>query len=100
MYPGNRHLAGVSRLMTPSEIWSRQSRESQGMLLSLTSAACMGITYVASKYVLRSIYPETFVVFWFAMGSLYSLILLMKQGKHRVLVAPGNPWKELAGVGL
>lgn len=70
------------------------------MLLSLLSAACMGITYVASKYVLRSIHPETFVVFWFAMGSLYSLLLLMKQGKHRVLVAPGNPWKELAGVGL
>ncbi len=35
--------------MSPRELWSRQSREAQGMLLSLTSAACMGITYVASK---------------------------------------------------
>ena len=55
--------------MSPRRIWSRQSREVQGMLLSLLSAACMGITYVASKYVLRTINPETFVVFWFAMGS-------------------------------
>jgi len=70
------------------------------MLLSVTSAACMGITYVASKYVLRNIHPETFVVFWFAMGSLYSLILLMKQGKQVTLVEAGNPWKVLAGVGL
>ncbi len=86
--------------MSPNEIWSRQSREAQGMFLSFTSAACMGITYVASKYVLRSIHPETFVVFWFAMGSIYSLVLLGKQGKGKFLVAPGNPWKELVGVGL
>ena len=70
------------------------------MMLSVTSAACMGITYVTSKYVLRSIHPETFVVFWFAMGSLYSLILLMRQGKQVTLVEAGNPWKELTGVGL
>ena len=56
--------------MTPRHMWSKQSREVQGMLLSLTSAACMGVTYVASKYVLRTLNPETFVVFWFAMGSL------------------------------
>lgn len=86
--------------MTPTEVWSRQSREAQGMMLSLTSAACMGITYVASKYVLRSIHPETFVVFWFAMGSLYSLILLMRQGKQATLVEAANPWKEITGVGL
>ena len=70
------------------------------MLLSLASAACMGITYVASKYVLRSIDPETFVVFWFAMGSIYSLLLLLKQGKQGSLVREGNPWKQLAGIGL
>lgn len=70
------------------------------MLLSLASAACMGITYVASKYVLRSIDPETFVVFWFAMGSIYSLLLLLKQGKQASLVRAGNPWKQLAGIGL
>jgi len=69
------------------------------MLLSLASAACMGITYVASKYVLRSIHPESFVVFWFAMGSLYSLLLLTKQGKQGSLVTPGNPWKHLVGIG-
>ncbi|HEV8336551.1 MAG TPA: DMT family transporter [Candidatus Polarisedimenticolia bacterium] len=86
--------------MTPSRVFYRQSREVQGMLLSLTSAACMGITYVASKYVLRSIHPETFVVCWFAMGSLYSLLLLMKQGKHTTLVAEGNPWRHLVGIGL
>jgi drug/metabolite transporter (DMT)-like permease len=86
--------------MTPGDAWSRQSREVQGMLLSLTSAACMGITYVASKYVLRTLNPETFVVFWFAMGSAYALILLLKQGKQRSLVAEGNPWKVLMGVGV
>ncbi len=86
--------------MTPMEVWSRQSREAQGMMLSVISAACMGITYVASKHILRSIHPETFVVFWFAMGSVYSLILLKRQGKGTALVAAGNPWKELAGVGL
>jgi len=86
--------------MTPADAWSRQSREVQGMLLSLTSAACMGITYVASKYVLRSIHPETFVVFWFAMGSVYALLLLTKQGKQKALFAAGNPWKQLVGVGL
>jgi drug/metabolite transporter (DMT)-like permease len=86
--------------MTPADAWSRQSREVQGMLLSLTSAACMGITYVASKYVLRSINPETFVVFWFAMGSFYALMLLLRRGKQGTLVAEGNPWRELMGVGV
>ena len=70
------------------------------MVLSLTSAACMGITYVASKYVLRSINPETFVVFWFAMGSFYALMLLLKQKRQSTLVARDNPWKELVGVGV
>jgi drug/metabolite transporter (DMT)-like permease len=70
------------------------------MLLSLASAACMGVTYVASKYVLRSINPETFVVFWFAMGSFYSLMLLTKQGRRRELFQPDNPWKQLMGLGL
>jgi len=85
--------------MTPNEVWSRQSREAQGVLLSLVSAACMGITYVASKYVLRGIHPETFVVFWFAMGSVYSLLLLMKRGKQGDLVRADNPWKHLLGIG-
>jgi len=80
-------------------MWSKQSREVQGMLLSLTSAACMGVTYVASKYVLRTLNPETFVVFWFAMGSLYSLLLLMKRGRQWELFRAENPWKHLMGVG-
>src|SRR2546422_7662697 len=85
--------------MTPNEVWSRQSREAQGVLLSLVSAACMGITYVASKYVLKGIHPETFVVFWFAMGSFYSLLLLVKRGKQGDLVRAANPWKHLLGIG-
>ncbi|PYQ10463.1 MAG: hypothetical protein DMH00_11185 [Acidobacteria bacterium] len=86
--------------MSPRRIWSRQSREVQGMLLSLLSAACMGITYVASKYVLRTINPETFVVFWFAMGSIYSFLLLMKRGRQIELFRKDNPWKHLMGLGL
>jgi drug/metabolite transporter (DMT)-like permease len=86
--------------MNPTETWSKQSREVQGMLLSLLSAACMGITYVASKHVLKTLNPETFVVFWFAMGSFYSLMLLAYNGKEKTLVAPGNPWKQIAGIGL
>jgi uncharacterized membrane protein len=70
------------------------------MLLSLASAACMGVTYVASKYVRRSINPETFVVFWFAMGSFYALVLLTKQGRRRELFQPDNPWKQLMGLGV
>jgi len=70
------------------------------MLLSLASAACMGVTYVASKYVLKSINPETFVVFWFAMGAIYSLLLLTKQGRRKELFQRGNPWKQLMGLGL
>src|SRR5215471_14927147 len=86
--------------MTSHRAWSRQSREVQGMLLSLASAACMGVTYVASKYVLKSINPETFVVFWFAMGAIYSLLLLTKQGRRKELFQRGNPWKQLMGLGL
>lgn len=70
------------------------------MLLSLISAACMGVTYVASKFVLRTINPETFVVFWFAMGSLYSLLLLRRRGRHGELLRRDNPWKHLVGLGL
>ena len=60
----------------------------------------MGVTYVASKFVLRSINPETFVVFWFAMGALYSLLLLAKQGRRKELFQRNNPWKQLMGLGL
>jgi drug/metabolite transporter (DMT)-like permease len=70
------------------------------MLLSAASAACMGLTYVASKYVLRTINPETFVVLWFAMGSFYALLLLTKQGRRHELFQPDNPWKQLMGLGL
>ena len=70
------------------------------MLLSLASAACMGVTYVASKDVLRTVNPETFVVFWFAMGALYSLLLLAKQGRRQELFQRDNPWKQLMGLGL
>lgn len=86
--------------MSPRQFWLRQSREAQGMLLSMLSAACMGITYVASKYVLKTVNPETFVVLWFFMGSLYSVMLLRHQGKENDLVRKGNPWKEILGVGL
>jgi drug/metabolite transporter (DMT)-like permease len=86
--------------MSPRHLWSKQSREAQGMLLSAASAACMGLTYVASKYVLRTINPETFVVLWFAMGSFYALLLLTKQGRRRELFQPHNPWKQLMGLGL
>ena len=86
--------------MSPRHLWSKQSREAQGMLLSLASAACMGVTYVASKYVLRSINPETFVVFWFAMGSFYALVLLTKQRRRHELFQPDNPWKQLMGLGV
>ncbi len=70
------------------------------MLLSLMSAACMGVTYVASKHVLKTINPETFVVFWFAMGSFYSLLLLTKRGRQHELFRRENPWKQLLGLGL
>jgi drug/metabolite transporter (DMT)-like permease len=86
--------------MSPHRLFFRQSREVQGMLLSLMSAACMGLTYVASKYVLRDINPETFVVFWFAMGSIYSLLLLTKRGRGKELFRTGNPWQHLVGIGL
>src|SRR5262245_2549596 len=86
--------------MVARRFWSSQSREAQGMLLSLMSAACMGITYVASKHVLKTINPETFVVYWFAMGSFYSLLLLTKRGRQHELFRPQNPWKQLLGLGL
>src|SRR5512145_322419 len=103
-FPGGPMLRGrkyeASSLMSSRSFWSRQSREVQGMLLSLMSAACMGITYVASKHVLKTINPETFVVFWFAMGSFYSLLLLTKRGRHHELFRRENPWKQLLGLGL
>src|SRR5215467_4015357 len=86
--------------MNLRQTWSRQTREIQGMALSLLSAACMGVTYVASKFVLRTINPETFVVFWFAMGSVYSYLLLKRRGRQHELFQRDNPWKYIMGLGL
>jgi drug/metabolite transporter (DMT)-like permease len=60
----------------------------------------MGITYVASKFVLRTINPETFVVLWFAMGSFYSYVLLRRRGRQKELFQKDNPWKYLVGLGM
>src|SRR5262249_19128377 len=38
--------------------------------------------------------------FWFAMGSLYAFLLLMKRGRQGDLLLRDNPWKQLVGVGL
>ena len=75
------------------------SRESQGILLALLSAACMGVTYVAGKHVMRRITPETFVVFWFTLQAFYALLMLSFRGRRGALVTRASPWSALIGIG-
>ncbi len=76
------------------------SARNRGRLLSLASAAAMGVTYVGSKYALRTMHPETFVVFWFAMGACYALLSLGRRRRMHRILATGHPWKGIAAIGL
>ena len=62
--------------------WSvASSTQLKGALLTLASAACISVTFVASKEAMRTLPPLAFTPVWFALASLWGIgFYLLREG--------------------
>ncbi len=80
------------RAWIPPALW--------GYALAIAGTACLCVTYVVSKIVVREIGSETFNVVWFAFGFLITMGYLLLSGQKEQARLKRQYWGQVALLGL
>lgn len=72
----------------------------KGYLFALLASISASFNYIFSKYALRYLEPLTFCIFWFAAGSVYSLMYLLLKTRGRGIRPDGSVARPVAAIGF
>ncbi len=84
----------------PTTQLTTQPSPTKGYLLAVASTASLGMVFIFSKAILRTLNRETFVPLWYLAGFLLVTVYLLLTGQAHSFLVPRRLWLPVLAVGL